>query len=182
MCATIFFLYSSHTFRLIRAKKKHRFDLPGLMWASDHHLSFDSYALYDRVLVDAECTSDGAFRHHMVRAASEPVLRQEERSRNFVRTYRTVEEVLETSRLQSGLLEHAWHLLKPGGLLLYCTCSLLRLQNEQVVEALLDRFPAATLEPFDHVDSIPHIRSTLKHAVYFRGGNSIFASRIRKPV
>jgi 16S rRNA C967 or C1407 C5-methylase (RsmB/RsmF family) len=152
------------------------------MWASDHHLSFDSYALYDRVLVDAECTSDGAFRHHVVRAASESVLREEERSRNLVRTYRTGEEVLETTRLQQALLERAWHLLKPGGLILYCTCSLLPAQNEQLVEALLDRFPAATLEPLDRLDSMPHIRSaTLKHAVYFRGGNSIFASRIRKP-
>ncbi len=151
------------------------------MWASDHHLSFASYGLYDRVLVDAECTSDGAFRHHIVRAAAERVLREEERARGFVRTYRTDAEVMETARLQFGLLESAWHLVKPGGLILYCTCSLLRVQNEQVVENLLDRYPTAMLEPFDQIENLPHIRSNLKHAVYFRGGNSLFASRIRKP-
>lgn len=38
-----------------RAKKKHRFDLPSLFWSNHHELRVNSYNLYDKVLVDAEC-------------------------------------------------------------------------------------------------------------------------------
>ncbi len=43
------------------------------------------------------------------------------------------------SRLQGAILDHAWASLRPGGLLAYCTCTLLAEENERVVEAFLAR-------------------------------------------
>ena len=44
---------------------------------------------------------------------------------------------------QGALLDAAWTLLRPGGRLLYTTCSALRAENEAVVAAFLARTPAA---------------------------------------
>ena len=166
----------------VKSRRNHRFDLPGLVWASEHRLSFESFALYDRIMVDAECTTDGAIRHHAVRAVVEAEVRKAEAATNFERVYRTEEEVSRICTLQRALVTRAWVLLKPGGLLLYSTCSLLRCQNEAVVEALLESVSNAVVEPFEGLDAarVPYVKSSLKDAVYLRGGNSLFACRIRK--
>ena len=166
----------------MKSRRNHRFDLRGIVWASEHKLSFDSFALYDRIIVDAECTTDGAIRHHAVRAVVEGEVRKAEAASGYQRVYRTEEEVGRICSLQRSLLSRAWILLKPGGLLLYCTCSLLRCQNEAAVESLLESVSNAVVEPFEGLDAsrVPYVKSSLTDAVYFRGGNSLFACRIRK--
>jgi len=74
----------------------------------------------DRVLVDAPCTSDGTL-------AKNPDLRWRMRE----------EEVAKLAQLQYELLKAAVKLVKPGGYILYTTCSLLREEDEAVVERLL---------------------------------------------
>ncbi|KAJ2835279.1 hypothetical protein J3B01_003622 [Coemansia erecta] len=87
--------------------------------------------LYDRVLVDAECTHDGSLAH---------VQKYERWGWEHLDT-----QVVNNNRsqsvpiLQSQLLENGWRMLKPGGVLVYSTCSLSRFQNEYVLGGFLSR-------------------------------------------
>ena len=75
---------------------------------------------YDAVLLDAPCSATGTIRRH-------PDLPQA----------RDGDEIGGLIALQARLLAHAWTLVKPGGRLVYCTCSLLPDEGEvQVEEAL----------------------------------------------
>jgi 16S rRNA (cytosine967-C5)-methyltransferase len=75
---------------------------------------------FDGVLVDAPCTSTGTIRRHPDVAW----LRQEA-------------DIAALTALQKRLLERAVALLKPGGTLVYCTCSLEPEEGEQAIAALL---------------------------------------------
>ncbi len=72
----------------------------------------------DRVLVDAPCTGLGTLRRN-------PDLKWRQ----------TPEGVAEMAAKQKAILQSAARLLKPGGRLVYATCSLLREENEQISEA-----------------------------------------------
>ena len=75
---------------------------------------------FDGVLVDAPCASTGTIRRHPDVAW----LRQEP-------------DIGALTALQKRLLQKAVALLKPGGTLVYCTCSLEPEEGEQAVAALL---------------------------------------------
>ena len=75
---------------------------------------------FDGVLVDAPCTSTGTIRRHPDVAW----LRQEA-------------DIAALAALQKRLLQRAVALLKPGGTLVYCTCSLEPEEGEQAIAALL---------------------------------------------
>ena len=77
---------------------------------------------FDGVLVDAPCTSTGTIRRHPDVAW----LRQEA-------------DIAALTALQKRLLQRAVALLKPGGTLVYCTCSLEPEEGEQAIAALLAR-------------------------------------------
>ncbi len=74
----------------------------------------------DRVLVDAPCTGLGTLRRN-------PDLKFRQ----------TAEGLVELNAKQRAILESAAGLVKPGGRLVYGTCSLLREENEAIVEAFL---------------------------------------------
>jgi 16S rRNA (cytosine967-C5)-methyltransferase len=74
----------------------------------------------DRVLVDAPCSGLGTLRRN-------PDLKWRQ----------TAEGVAELARKQQDILAGAARLLKPGGRLVYATCSILPEENEAVVEAFL---------------------------------------------
>ena len=86
----------------------------------------------DRVLLDAPCTSDGTI-------AKNPELRWRLHEKN-------IPKVVE---LQKELIESAWKLLKPGGRLLYSTCSMLPEENEGIVEWFLKKHKDARLVPLN---------------------------------
>ena len=79
----------------------------------------------DRVLVDAPCSGLGTLRRN-------PDLKWRQ----------TPASVAELAARQGAILAAAATLLKPGGRLVYATCSLLEAENEAVVEAFLARHPA----------------------------------------
>jgi 16S rRNA (cytosine967-C5)-methyltransferase len=88
----------------------------------------------DRVLVDAPCTGLGTLR------------------RNPDMKWRQPESaVAEMAAKQSAILASAARLLKPGGRLVYATCSLLDEENRMVVEAFLAANPAFALRPANEV-------------------------------
>ncbi|MCC8951495.1 MFS transporter, partial [Bradyrhizobium sp. Arg62] len=77
-------------------------------------------ASFDGILVDAPCSSTGTIRRHPDVAW----LRQEG-------------DIAALSALQKRLLQKAANLLKPGGTLVYCTCSLEPEEGEHAIAALL---------------------------------------------
>jgi 16S rRNA (cytosine967-C5)-methyltransferase len=81
----------------------------------------------DRVLVDAPCSGLGTLRRN-------PDLKWRQ----------TPESVAELTRKQADILASASRLLKPGGRLVYATCSILPEENEMVVDAFLAGHPDFT--------------------------------------
>src|SRR6266581_3311150 len=77
---------------------------------------------FDAVLLDAPCSSTGTIRRH----PDIPWLKREG-------------DLAELTTLQRSLLAHAVELVKPGGLLVYCTCSLEPEECEVIVTDLLAR-------------------------------------------
>jgi 16S rRNA (cytosine967-C5)-methyltransferase len=88
------------------------------------------HASFDRVLVDAPCSNLGILR----RAPELKWSRQEE-------------ELPRLSATQVEILEAAAALVRPGGVIVYSTCSLEPEENEAVVTALLTRHPEFTPDP-----------------------------------
>jgi 16S rRNA (cytosine967-C5)-methyltransferase len=77
---------------------------------------------FDAVLLDAPCSSTGTIRRH----PDIPWLKRED-------------DIATLTTLQRSLLARAVELVKPGGLLVYCTCSLEPEECEAIVENLLAR-------------------------------------------
>jgi 16S rRNA (cytosine967-C5)-methyltransferase len=85
---------------------------------------------FDAVLLDAPCSSTGTIRRH----PDIPWLKSEA-------------DIATLGGLQSRLLARAAELVKPGGTLIYCTCSLEPEEGEQQVAALLEREPRLRRRP-----------------------------------
>jgi 16S rRNA (cytosine967-C5)-methyltransferase len=86
-------------------------------------------AEFDRILLDAPCSATAVIRRH----PDIKVLRQP----------RDIEELL---GVQANLLTSLWKCLKPGGLLLYTTCSLLKQENEEQISQFLESTDNAKYE------------------------------------
>jgi 16S rRNA (cytosine967-C5)-methyltransferase len=85
---------------------------------------FQAAEPFDAILLDAPCSATGTIRRHPDVAWS-----------------KTMEDVFKLASLQARLLDHAATLLKPGGRLVYATCSLEREEGESQAEAFLARQP-----------------------------------------
>ena len=85
---------------------------------------------FDAILLDAPCTASGIVRRHP-----------------DVRWLRRPEDSAQLARTQATLLDALWPLLAPGGRLLYCTCSLFRIEGDEVIQAFLARNTQARLRP-----------------------------------
>jgi 16S rRNA (cytosine967-C5)-methyltransferase len=81
---------------------------------------------YDRILLDVPCSATGVIRRHP-----------------DIKVLRRARDVAALARRQAHLLRTGWGLLAPGGTLLYMSCSVLRAENEAVVEAFLAATPQA---------------------------------------
>ena len=84
---------------------------------------------YDAVLLDAPCSATGTIRRH-------PDLPHAKDGSEFMALF----------DLQTRLLDHAWTLVKPGGRLVYCTCSLLPDEGEVQIEEALTRLEHASID------------------------------------
>jgi 16S rRNA (cytosine967-C5)-methyltransferase len=86
--------------------------------------------LFDAILLDAPCTASGIVRRHP-----------------DVRWLRRPEDSAQLARTQARLLEVLWPLLKPGGRLLYCTCSVFKAEGDAVIDSFLQRNTDAQFHP-----------------------------------
>jgi 16S rRNA (cytosine967-C5)-methyltransferase len=85
---------------------------------------------FDAILLDAPCTASGIVRRHP-----------------DVRWLRRASDVAQLVAVQRQLLERLWPLLKPGGRLLYCTCSVFQAEGSEQVNAFLLHHTDAVLQP-----------------------------------
>ncbi|KNC89568.1 16S rRNA (cytosine(967)-C(5))-methyltransferase RsmB [Trabulsiella odontotermitis] len=83
---------------------------------------------FDRILLDAPCSATGVIRRH-------PDIKWLRRDR----------DIPELAALQREILDAVWPHLKPGGTLVYATCSVLPEENSEQVRAFLERTPDAVL-------------------------------------
>ena len=84
--------------------------------------------LFDGILLDAPCTASGIVRRHP-----------------DVRWLRRASDVGQLAAQQARLLSALWPLLQPGGVLLYCTCSVFKQEGEAQVQAFLAHNTGAIL-------------------------------------
>jgi 16S rRNA C967 or C1407 C5-methylase (RsmB/RsmF family) len=98
--------------------------------------------LFDYVLVDAECSTDGSLKHMNKRLKEEGRPKEET---NLMLTDQA--QLADLVDLQKRLIASGFRLLKPGGSLVYSTCSLSQDQNERVVQWLLQGHTDAFLVP-----------------------------------
>lgn len=101
---------------------------------------------FDRILLDAPCSGLGVIRRHP-----------------DIKLLRRAEDIDALAEIQSTLLNAVWPLLKPGGLLLYATCSVLKRENEMQIQAFLQNQPDAVEIPIEAEWGIvcPHGRQIL---------------------
>jgi len=109
----------------------YRLGLPNVLVTSADGRQLPESATFDRVLVDAPCSAEGSLR------GKEGVLPEVEPG------FR--EQIAET---QAGLLEKAVRMVRPGGTVLYVTCTFAPEENEAVVDRILREAPV-------RVESIP---------------------------
>ena len=83
---------------------------------------------------------------------------------------------------QSAILDEYSRLVKPGGMLLYATCSLLREENEAQVEAFLERNPGWTTEPVAAPEEMVSADGFFHAYPHRHGTDSFFAAALRPPI
>ncbi|UPQ88018.1 16S rRNA (cytosine(967)-C(5))-methyltransferase RsmB [Vibrio sinaloensis] len=83
---------------------------------------------FDRILLDAPCSATGVIRRHP-----------------DIKWLRRADDIEALAKLQSEILDAMWQQLKPGGTLVYATCSITPQENREQVKAFLARTKDAQL-------------------------------------
>ena len=86
--------------------------------------------IFDGILLDAPCTASGIGRRHP-----------------DVRWLRRESDVAQLAAIQAKLLKALWPLVKPGGRLLYCTCSVFRAEGETQIQTFVQHNTDAMILP-----------------------------------
>lgn len=125
----------------------------------------------DDLLLDVPCSATGTIRRHP-----------------DVAWLKAAQEVASLTTVQERLLRHALSLLRPGGRLVYCACSLQPEEGPAIVERILAAVSGVTREPIraDEVDGIAQfctpegdLRTLPCHLAAFGGMDGFYAARLR---
>jgi len=123
---------------------------------------------FDAILLDAPCSGEGVIR------------KDADALRNW-----SLESTEAIAATQHDLIDSAFHALKPGGTLVYSTCTLNRSENQQVIAWLLARYPdAVAIEPLDDLFAGAERASTpegfLHVFPHIFDSEGFFVARLRK--
>lgn len=94
---------------------------------------------FHKIILDAPCSGEGMFR------------KEEALARDW-----TPEKSLELSLIQRQLIEDAYTMLRPGGMLLYSTCTFAPIENEGTISWFLERHPDAELSDIPSYSGFSH--------------------------
>ncbi|MGV8141438.1 MAG: NOL1/NOP2/sun family putative RNA methylase [Candidatus Woesearchaeota archaeon] len=134
---------------------------------------------FDKILVDAPCSGTGTIR----------------KSLRTILMWNPL-GITKLSKIQKNLIEVAFNILRPGGTLVYSTCTIEPEENEAVVSYLLDTYPNAKIEPIDdtalgikrtpaitrfqELKILPEVKNCLRIHPYDNDTEGFFVARIRK--
>ena len=133
---------------------------------------YEAEAPYDAVLLDAPCSSTGTIRRHP------------DVARN-----KTQEDVAKLAALQQRLLDNAVSLVRPGGLIVYSTCSLQPEEGERQIARLLGNGAPVERLPIDPsevgglseiINDLGEVRSLPCHAADWGGLDGFHIARLRR--
>jgi 16S rRNA (cytosine967-C5)-methyltransferase len=117
---------------------------------------------FDRILLDAPCSATGVIRRHP-----------------DIKYLRRLNDIPKITLKQSQLLQALWPLLKPGGFLLYATCSVFPEENSMMIESFLNSQTDAQAIPFTIPWGVPQ---SMGHQLLSgqNNGDGFYYARIRK--
>ena len=123
---------------------------------------------FDAILLDAPCSGEGTIR----------------KDPSALNGW-NIDEITKIAETQKALLESAFLALKPGGTLVYSTCALSRLENQQVCEYLKDKYPLAVefeslATLFEHADKACTEEGFLHVWPQIYDSEGFFIAKIRK--
>lgn len=123
-------------------------------------------AFFDLIMVDAPCSGEGMFRKDA-----------------FARTQWSPALVQRCCGMQSTILQHAWQALKPGGTLIYSTCTWETAENEDQVGVLIEMGAVPITIPVDPAWGIRSGERGLGLRCYPHKvrGEGFFLAAVRKP-
>ena len=121
----------------------------------------DFHEAFDAVIADVPCSGTGVIRRH-------PEIRQ--------RSFRDVEELLS---IQAKILDNLSDYVRPGGTLLYSTCSVLLDEDEGQVTAFLNGHSDYRLEPVE-LDGFDCENGMLRSWPHLNGNDGFFAAKLVK--
>lgn len=130
----------------------------------------DLGCVFDFILVDAPCSGEGMFR----------------RDEQAIECW-SIENVKMCAARQWEIVSQAWNNLKPGGIMVYSTCTFNELEDEQILEKIVQEFNAESLpvECCDEWNITPVSRAGLYGYHFYQHktkGEGLFMSAVRKPV
>ncbi|SHI23618.1 16S rRNA (cytosine(967)-C(5))-methyltransferase RsmB [Ferrimonas marina] len=116
---------------------------------------------FDRILLDAPCSATGVIRRNP-----------------DAKWLRRDEDIAQLAQVQTEILRAIWPLLKPGGTLLYATCSILPEENCEQIKAFLQETPDAMLSPIHQQDVTT--RPGWQRLPEENGGDGFYYARLNK--
>jgi 16S rRNA (cytosine967-C5)-methyltransferase len=117
---------------------------------------------FDRILLDAPCSATGVIRRHP-----------------DIKILRKPADIDKLAALQTQILVSLWQTLKPGGILVYATCSVLPAENDQIISGFITSQDDAQLMPIDAIWGIAtdHGRQLFPLE---NGNDGFYYSRLKK--
>lgn len=116
--------------------------------------------IFDKILLDAPCSATGVIRRH-----------------SDIKWLRQEADIAELVALQKEILQTMWDCLKPNGILLYATCSVLPQENRLQIDAFLSQHPDAELLPLPFGDQGKTGQQFLPQNY---GGDGFYYAKLRK--
>jgi len=122
---------------------------------------------FDRVLLDPPCSGWGTAKKH-----------------SDLRWSKSERDIDNLVKVQTMMLDHASRLVKPGGILVYSTCTIMRAENDQIIEDFLLRNNQFRLDPADRVvnNELVNQRGFVKTYPNFDNLDGSFCARLSRNI